>query len=694
MKAILRIIFLFYFSIIYIFCQENIDELFISTFKNMQKLPIGSTIYYSRNIKCTSFNSTSSFCLINNNLYINTNGDIKTLLLNISGYSDTYYYELNIYNETDENHRGCIITHFLNNVELIFKYYSINIINNTYNNTDFNYYNVSMDPINKGINCHTKDIEFKFICFYINKDKNIIEMNINTINRTNMVYSLSKIVKTEENINFIDNNTFIMSSLFKNKLKFFSCLICDMNYSFSIYVNKNRNLDFNEIRFSSNIIKNDDFKRFDFICNKDQNMILFTVFNYQNFPISNSMNVVNLIQFNVFIFQQIKLNKLRELQIIELPPIPIEEEEEFIFDINIKNKSDCEPLIFEEKENILFFKPKKQIINFQFNERNDETDTECKTGTDFEEIEKENPEKIKLLNVSISKEEILENINNIMKEIMIGETYEHHNDNFSILIYPSSSKLLANKTHLDFEECGSTLRTHYNLSNKSELTFFQMEISNNNKHSLINQVEYQVYDEQKNQLELSICNDSNIKIFYGIKKNSNLDISMVNSFKDSEVDILDINDKFFNDVCYPYSEDGNDLILEDRIKEIYQNFTLCEKGCTFNDIDILNMLISCTCNIKENMTTIIKEIKEEAIGKITSLNFEIIRCYNLVLSMKGKMKNYGFWILSLFFLFYILFLIKYSCNGITPIKEYIFNEMAKFGYINKGAYKKNKILSK
>ena len=346
MKAILRIIFLFYFSIIYIFCQENIDELFISTYKIMQKLPIGSTIYYSRNIKCTSFNSTSSFCLINNNLYINTK-EIKTLLLNISGYSDTYYYELNIYNETDENHRGCIITHFLNNVELIFKYYSINIINNTYNNTDFNYYNVSLDPINKGINCHTKDIEFKFICFYINKDKNIIEMDINTINRTNMVYSLSKIVKTEENINFIDNNTFIMSSLFKNKLKFFSCLICDMNYSFSIYVNKNRNLDFNEFRISSNIIKNDDFKRFDFICNKDQNMILFTIFNNKNFLSVDSMDFANLIQTNVFIFQQIKSNKLRELQKIDLPDTPIEEEEEeFILDINIKNKSDCGNLSF------------------------------------------------------------------------------------------------------------------------------------------------------------------------------------------------------------------------------------------------------------------------------------------------------------------------------------------------------------
>ena len=91
------------------------------------------------------------------------------------------------------------------------------------------------------------------------------------------------------------------------------------------------------------------------------------------------------------------------------------------------------------------------------------------------------------------------------------------------------------------------------------------------------------------------------------------------------------------------------------------------------------MLISCQCNIKENITTIIQEIKEEAVEKITSLNFEIIRCYNLVFSFKGKMKNYGFWILSIFFLLYFICLIKYACNGIQPLKEYIFNEMIKYG---------------
>ena len=141
---------------------------------------------------------------------------------------------------------------------------------------------------------------------------------------------------------------------------------------------------------------------------------------------------------------------------------------------------------------------------------------------------------------------------------------------------------------------------------------------------------------------------------------------------------------------YSYSENGNDLILEDRIKDIYQDFTLCEEGCYSDKIDINNMLISCQCNIKENITTEIKEINDEkVVEKITSLNFEIIKCYNLAFSFKGKMKNYGFWILSAFFLFYFIFLISFSCNGIKPIKDYIFNEMIKFGYMKKNSSLKN-----
>ena len=126
-------------------------------------------------------------------------------------------------------------------------------------------------------------------------------------------------------------------------------------------------------------------------------------------------------------------------------------------------------------------------------------------------------EQIKELNFpshNITKEEILESIEQIMNDTIIGETYVYQKDDFSILIYPTNSRLLINKTHIDFIECESILKLHYNLSNESIITFFQMEIYNKNSHSLINQVEYQVYDEHKHQLNLSLCNNTNIKIFY------------------------------------------------------------------------------------------------------------------------------------------------------------------------------------
>ena len=49
----------------------------------------------------------------------------------------------------------------------------------------------------------------------------------------------------------------------------------------------------------------------------------------------------------------------------------------------------------------------------------------------------------------------------------------------------------------------------------------------------------------------------------------------ISRFKDLGVDIFNINDSFFNDICHPYSDSKNDIILEDRIIDIYQNYSLC-----------------------------------------------------------------------------------------------------------------------
>ena len=46
------------------------------------------------------------------------------------------------------------------------------------------------------------------------------------------------------------------------------------------------------------------------------------------------------------------------------------------------------------------------------------------------------------------------------------------------------------------------------------MTFLQIEIENNDPNSLINQVEYQAYDENKQPYDLSICDDVNIQVAY------------------------------------------------------------------------------------------------------------------------------------------------------------------------------------
>ena len=300
------------------------------------------------------------------------------------------------------------------------------------------------------------------------------------------------------------------------------------------------------------------------------------------------------------------------------------------------------------------------------------------------------PKKVISININITKEELLENISRIINDKEIGQTYEIEGEDFTLLIYPTNSTDLSEKTHVNFEECESILRKNYRLLNSSIITFFQIELDNPNSQSLINQIEYKVYDDQKKELNLSICNNSNIKIYYKMKNNTVLDYSKINSFKDSGVDIFDINDDFFNDICKSYSDSGNDLILEDRIKTIYQNYSLCEEGCEFNEIFLENKTVSCECKVKDNITLTISKINMDFIKGISNNNYEIIKCYDLVFSPNGKMKNIGFWIFSFMLAAHVPFLVIYFMRGIEPVKEFLFKEMKKYGYLKNSKNMKTK----
>ena len=247
--------------------------------------------------------------------------------------------------------------------------------------------------------------------------------------------------------------------------------------------------------------------------------------------------------------------------------------------------------------------------------------------------------------INIEKEEtnktlddIITNITDIMKDKELGVNYEIKGDNFTIVIKPTNSPPLPNTTHVDFDDCEKILRKEYNISNTSIITFFQMEINNDDKNALYNQIKYTTYDEQLQELDLSLCKDVETQIHYALKDDSNLNLNTVSNFKKLGVDILNIKDEFFTNLCYSYSDSNKDMVLEDRIKYIFQNYSLCEEGCTYNNMDLEQNTILCDCKIQGqgNISTVTTPLSFDS-GKEASFldsNIGVIKCYNIVFFFK------------------------------------------------------------
>ena len=82
-------------------------------------------------------------------------------------------------------------------------------------------------------------------------------------------------------------------------------------------------------------------------------------------------------------------------------------------------------------------------------------------------------------------------------------------------------------------------------------------MANENEGILVDQVEYQVFDENNEEMDLSICDNVDIPIEYKIKNTSLLKLNEASNFKDMGIDVFDLNDKFFNDICNPYSDNDS-----------------------------------------------------------------------------------------------------------------------------------------
>ena len=221
---------------------------------------------------------------------------------------------------------------------------------------------------------------------------------------------------------------------------------------------------------------------------------------------------------------------------------------------------------------------------------------------------------------------------------------------------------------LDLKECEDLLKAKNNISDSDSLIMMKFDIKRDDTTST--QTEYKIYNPYTfEQLNLSICNDNDIKIDVYSPVNLNQDIyDLAKHLKEQGYDLFDSNGSFYNDICSSYSSiNDTDVILADRKNEFYDsNITLCENNCEYKGFDTESLRAKCECKVKTEINSIF-DVKFspnkvfENFYKIQKLtNIKIITCYELVFSLKGQKNNYGsYTLIAILTTFIIIMIINF-----------------------------------
>ena len=214
-----------------------------------------------------------------------------------------------------------------------------------------------------------------------------------------------------------------------------------------------------------------------------------------------------------------------------------------------------------------------------------------------------------------------------------------------------------NLTFIDLNECAETLRGFYHLNDSEKLYVVSIDYLNKISNNAINSYNFEIYTENKTKLNHEICNNNFISITSPIINLDLVNFDKAEIFSEQGYDIYNFSSEFYNDKCTRANINGNDIIITDRINDIYpHNIDFCPKNCTLENVEIESKRFNCLCNLSFTNNIDIPEssdkeepnLKESSNNYFTyildKLNYEIFNCGNIIYKSNiiDYLKNIGF----------------------------------------------------
>ena len=275
----------------------------------------------------------------------------------------------------------------------------------------------------------------------------------------------------------------------------------------------------------------------------------------------------------------------------------------------------------------------------------------------------------------------------------------HGNYSFQVTTTKNEEESLKNNNArlsiLELGDCEQTLKEKNSIPLNDSLILLKYEknsASANEKY-----VQYEIYNpETYEKLNLSVCeNDINLYLPITLKQESQ---QLYNEVNEQEYDLLDLNGKFYKDVCTPFTSDRNtDVLLNDRINYYYSkiiNETTCPNDCELLLYLADDNYLKCKCKINNQEINTENSVNLNSYKNYNYLfkddykytSYKTMKCYNLVFDSETFGKNAGSILVLLFFIAYLAFLGLFIYKNISPLKTIISqilnNEQNNNNYLN------------
>ena len=257
---------------------------------------------------------------------------------------------------------------------------------------------------------------------------------------------------------------------------------------------------------------------------------------------------------------------------------------------------------------------------------------------------------------------------------------QYQNENYTIIIYKTAScikELSLQMPNVDFKSCYKKVQETYNIVDDLVISIVDKRISSNpfTFYSFFHPVSGEKLDAD------TICKDEPIIVQENLIAllDENSTIYEVQTFlTDQGINIFDPNDPFYTDICYDFDNPlKKDIPLNDRIKHIFPNASLCDSGCKYEGINMEDMTASCNCKFNDITNNAIKdnEVINSMVGEIfdiiNSSNIQVLKCFKYI--FKHFSKSIGGWISLFLILSQIAMVVLYFFKEFGKMKIKLLN---------------------